>query len=40
MRDITRQVCHAQDIEILAGHVRPDNVDLLLSVPPTWPRAA
>ena len=34
MRDLTRQVCHALDIEILAGHVRPDHVHLLLSVPP------
>ena len=34
MRDFTRQVCHALDIEILAGHVRPDHVHLLLSVPP------
>ena len=34
MRDVTRQVCHALDIEILAGHVRPDHVHLLLSVPP------
>jgi putative transposase len=34
VRDLTRQVCHAQDIEILAGHVRPDHIHLLLSVPP------
>lgn len=34
LRDVTRQVCHALDIEILAGHVRPDHVHLLLSVPP------
>ena len=34
VRDITRQVCHANDIEVLAGHVRPDHVHLLLSVPP------
>jgi putative transposase len=33
-RDIARQVCHAHDIEILAGHVRPNHVHLLLSVPP------
>jgi len=34
VRDLTRQVCHAHDIEILAGHVRPDHVHLLVSVPP------
>ena len=34
VRDITRQVCHAHDIEVLAGHVRPDHVHLLVSVPP------
>jgi putative transposase len=34
LRDVTRQVCHGLDIEILAGHVRPDHVHLLLSVPP------
>ena len=27
------------DIEILQGHIRPDHVHLLLSVPPTWRRA-
>jgi putative transposase len=34
VRDLVRQVCRANDIEILAGHVRPDHVHLLLSVPP------
>lgn len=34
-RDIIREVCRAYDIEILQGHVRPDHVHLLLSVPPT-----
>ena len=34
VRDVTRQICHAHDIEIQAGHVRPDHVHLLLSVPP------
>ena len=30
-----REVCKARDIEILQGHMRPDHVHLLLSVPPT-----
>ena len=34
-RDIIREVCKANDIEILKGHIRPDHVHLLLSVPPT-----
>lgn len=35
MREIIREVCKARDIEILQGHIRPDHVHLLLSVPPT-----
>jgi putative transposase len=31
VRDLVRQVCRASDIEILAGHVRPDHVHLRLS---------
>ncbi len=34
VRDLVRQICQANDIEILKGHVRPDHVHLLLSVPP------
>jgi putative transposase len=34
LRDLLRQICRSNDIEILAGHVRPDHVHLLLSVPP------
>jgi len=34
VRDLIRQICRGGDIEILAGHVRPDHVHLLLSVPP------
>jgi putative transposase len=34
VRDLIRQICRGNDIEILAGHVRPDHVPLLLSVPP------
>ena len=34
VRGLIRQICQGNDIEILAGHVRPDHVHLLLSVPP------
>ncbi|MEQ9498028.1 MAG: IS200/IS605 family transposase [Deltaproteobacteria bacterium] len=34
VRDLIRQICQANDVEILKGHVRPDHVHLLLSVPP------
>lgn len=34
VREMIRQICRGNDIEILAGHVRPDHVHLLLSVPP------
>ena len=33
-RDLTREICRTHDIEILKGHIRPDHVHLLLSVPP------
>ena len=32
VRDLIREICRSQDIEILQGHVRPDHVHLLLSV--------
>jgi len=35
LRDLIREICRTNDIEILKGHVRPDHVHLLLSVPPT-----
>ena len=35
LRDLIREICKTLDIEILQGHVRPDHVHLLLSVPPT-----
>jgi putative transposase len=35
LRELVREICKALDIEILQGHVRPDHVHLLLSVPPT-----
>ena len=34
VRDLIREICRSNDIEILKGHVRPDHVHLLLSVPP------
>jgi putative transposase len=35
LRDLIREICKTLDIEILQGHVRPDHVHLLVSVPPT-----
>jgi putative transposase len=34
VRELIREICHSEDIEILEGHVRPDHVHLLLSAPP------
>jgi putative transposase len=34
VRDMIREICRANEIEILRGHVRPDHVHLLLDVPP------
>lgn len=34
VRDLIREICRTLDMEILQGHVRPDHVHLLLSVPP------
>ena len=34
LRELVRQICHANEVEILKGHVRPDHVHLLVSVPP------
>lgn len=34
LRDLIREICRSEDIEILEGHVRPDHVHLLLRVPP------
>ena len=33
VRDLIREICRTHDIEILQGHIRPDHVHLLLSVP-------
>ena len=34
VRKLIREICRGNDIEIVAGHVRPDHVHLLVSVPP------
>ena len=34
VRDLIREICRRQEIEILKGHVRPDHVHLLVSAPP------
>ena len=34
LRDLVRQICAAHDVEIVKGHVRPDHVHLMLSLPP------
>ena len=34
LRDMIREICTRNGIEILKGHVRPEHVHLLLSVPP------
>ena len=34
MRELVREVCQANNIEILQGHISRDHVHLFLSVPP------
>ena len=34
VRELIREICRSEDIEILQGHVRPDHVHLLVSAPP------
>lgn len=34
VRDLIREICRTNDIVILKGHVRPDHVHLMLSLPP------
>ena len=34
VRKLIREICRGNDIEIIAGHVRPEHVHLLVSVPP------
>ena len=33
-RELTREVCQKNDVEILAGHVSKDHIHLLVSAPP------
>ena len=35
LRELIREICKTYDVEILKGHIPPDHVHLLLSVPPT-----
>ena len=34
VRELIREICRSNDIEIIKGHVRPEHVHLLLDVPP------
>ena len=34
LRALIRDVCQGHEIDIVSGHIRPDHVHLLLSVPP------
>jgi putative transposase len=34
LRELLRQVCEAEDVQIVKGHIAPDHVHLLVSVPP------
>jgi putative transposase len=34
VRDLIREICKSQDVEILKGHVSKDHVHLFLSIPP------
>jgi REP-associated tyrosine transposase len=34
VRDLIREICRSNDIEIMQGHIRPDHVHLLVSAPP------
>jgi putative transposase len=34
LRNLIREICRSEDIEILQGHIRPDHVHLLLGAPP------
>lgn len=35
VREIIRQVCREEDVEIMKGHVSKDHVHLLISIPPS-----
>jgi putative transposase len=34
LRELIRQVCKQQSVEIIEGHVRPEHIHLFVSVPP------
>jgi len=34
VRELVREICRSNDIEIISGHVRPEHVHILLDVPP------
>jgi len=34
LRDMVKQVCKEQSVEIIQGHVRPEHVHLVASIPP------
>ncbi len=33
-RELIQQICNAHDVEIVKGHVRPDHIHIMLSLPP------
>lgn len=35
LRELVRRICRDLDVDILSGHIRPDHVHMLVSVPPT-----
>lgn len=36
VRELVREICRSRDIIIVKGHIRPDHIHLLLSVPPKY----
>lgn len=34
IRDILKQICGYKDVEILEGHIMPDHIHMLVSIPP------
>ena len=36
MVDIIKRLCKYKDVEIIAGHIMPDHIHLLLSIPPKY----
>ena len=40
LRDIIKQLCAYKGVEILEGHIMPDHVHLLVSIPPKLSVAA